>query len=96
MGASVVILEDGVRSQIVEIWDRHWLQNIIPIFDCIEIAFNGDQACFARVITDYLKNVEYSECNGLPTAQTSTQLNTCGISSVVLYMCKSNKRNHIS
>ena len=31
VGASVVILEDGVRSQILEIWDRHWLQNLIPI-----------------------------------------------------------------
>src|SRR4029434_3245141 len=25
VGWSVVILEDGVRSQIVEIWDGHWL-----------------------------------------------------------------------
>src|SRR4029434_853559 len=31
VGGSVVILEDGVRSQILEIWDRHWLQNLIPL-----------------------------------------------------------------
>jgi len=30
VGESVVILEDGVRAQIVEIWDGHWLQNLIP------------------------------------------------------------------
>ena len=47
VGASVVILEDEVRSQIVEIWDRHWLQNLIPISHCIEMAFNDDKPYFA-------------------------------------------------
>ena len=47
VGASIVILEDGVRSQILEIWDRHWLQNLNPISHCIEIAFNDDKFCFA-------------------------------------------------
>ncbi|XP_051239305.1 uncharacterized protein LOC127353784 [Dicentrarchus labrax] len=36
VGASVVILEDSVQSQTVEIWDCHWLQNLISIALCIE------------------------------------------------------------
>jgi len=47
VGVSVVLLEDGVRSQILEIWDIHWLQNLIPISHCIEITFNDDKFCFA-------------------------------------------------
>ena len=47
MGASVVIMEDGVRSQILEIWDHHRFQNLIPILHCIEIAFNDDKLYFA-------------------------------------------------
>src|SRR4029434_1822576 len=31
VGVSVVILEDRVRSQTVEIWDCHWLKNLISI-----------------------------------------------------------------
>jgi len=48
VGASVVILEDGVRAQIVEIWDSHRLQNLIPISHCIEMAFNDDKPCFCQ------------------------------------------------
>ena len=40
LGASIVMLEDRVRSQTVEIWDCHWLQNLISISLCIEIASN--------------------------------------------------------
>ena len=31
VGASIVILEDGIRSQVPKIWDRHWIQNLIPV-----------------------------------------------------------------
>jgi hypothetical protein len=31
VGASVVILEDRVRSQTVEIWDCHWQARINPL-----------------------------------------------------------------
>lgn len=31
VGKSVDILEDGFRSQILEIWDCHCLQNLIPM-----------------------------------------------------------------
>nr|WPK86747.1 NLRC3-like protein 133 [Sebastes schlegelii] len=48
VGANVVILEDEVRSVIVEIWDCHWLQNFIPISHCIEMAFNDEKPCFAN------------------------------------------------
>lgn len=30
LGDSIVIWKDGVRSQIWEIWDYHWLQNLVP------------------------------------------------------------------
>ena len=48
VGASVVILEDRVRSQTVEIWDCHWLQNLFSISLCIEIASNDDKPCVTR------------------------------------------------
>ena len=38
VGASVVILEERVWFQTVEIWDCHWLQNLISMSLCIEIA----------------------------------------------------------
>lgn len=41
-----VILEDGVRSQILEIYDCDWLHNLTPIFHCIEITFKDDKFCF--------------------------------------------------
>ena len=47
MGVNVVILEDRVRSQTVEIWDCHWLQNLISISLCIEIASNEDKPRFS-------------------------------------------------
>ena len=47
VGESVVILEDRVRSQTVEIWDCHWLQNLISLSLCIEIASNDDKPCFS-------------------------------------------------
>ncbi|KAL7889584.1 hypothetical protein AOLI_G00018420 [Acnodon oligacanthus] len=46
VGASVVNLEDRVRSQTVEIWDCHWLQNFILISLCIEIASNVTSLIF--------------------------------------------------
>ncbi|KAL6490631.1 hypothetical protein MHYP_G00009760 [Metynnis hypsauchen] len=47
VGASIVILEERVRCQIVEIWDCHWLQNFILISLCIEIASSDDKPCFS-------------------------------------------------
>ena len=38
---------DRVWSQTVEIWDCHWLQNLIPISLCIEIASNDDEPGFS-------------------------------------------------
>ncbi|XP_066543051.1 uncharacterized protein mlphb [Hoplias malabaricus] len=43
----IVILEDRVRSQTVEIWHCHWLQNFISISLCIEIASNDDKPRFS-------------------------------------------------
>lgn len=34
---SIVILDHGVKSQILEIWDHCWLQHLIPISHRIEI-----------------------------------------------------------
>ena len=47
VGASVVILEDGSRSHIPKIWDRHWLQNLVPIPLCVEVSLNDSQVCLA-------------------------------------------------
>lgn len=46
VGASTVILEGGVRSQIVEIWCRHWLQSLVLICHGTAMAFSGDKPCF--------------------------------------------------
>lgn len=46
MGASVVLLGDGVRSGIAEIRDSHWTQNLVLVRFSTETAFNGDQPCF--------------------------------------------------
>ncbi|KAK5853483.1 hypothetical protein PBY51_014630 [Eleginops maclovinus] len=45
VGASVVILEDGVWSQTVEIWDCHWLQHFISIISLI--ASNDEKPGFS-------------------------------------------------
>ena len=45
VGASVVILEDGVRSHILKVWDRHWPQDLIAISDCVEVSPNDDKVC---------------------------------------------------
>lgn len=37
---------DGVRSRIVEIWDGHWMKNLVLMCFSTEVAFNGDQPCF--------------------------------------------------
>ena len=47
VGVSVVIFEDRVRSQTEEIWDCHWLQNVISLSLCIEIASNDDEPRFS-------------------------------------------------
>lgn len=38
----------GVRNQIVEIWDCHWLQKLPPICYSTEIDFSGDEAMFCQ------------------------------------------------
>ena len=45
-GDEFVILEVRVQSQTVELWDGHWLQNLISISLCIEIASNDNNPCF--------------------------------------------------
>lgn len=40
---SIVILEDGIRSKILELWHCHWPQILILISHCIEITFNDNK-----------------------------------------------------
>ena len=38
--ASVVILEDGIRCHVLEVWNCHWLHNVITIPHCGEVSFD--------------------------------------------------------
>ena len=40
VGASVVHLENGIRAHVLEVWDCHWLQNVITIPHCGEVSFD--------------------------------------------------------
>ena len=70
VGASVVILEDGSRSHIPKIWDRHWLQDLVPIPLCVEVSLNDYKVCLAsdRDPTPHHDTAPSKRCHSVGTA----------------------------
>lgn len=70
-GASIVLLYNRVQSQIVEIWDCHWLPNLISISLCIDIASNDCKPC------------SFSEGDAIPYHHTASTKRCYAISAAI-------------
>ena len=65
--AGIIILEDGVWSEIAQVWDDHWPKNVVPISLGVQVSINDDQLCLplSRNATPHHDTAPSKRCDSI-------------------------------